>query len=793
MFARIILSITFVLFLSIAVSCSGGDALTSPEAVKSEVSASGESHVLWGLYQFTADQAAGTLDVTTLRTGSIHLNVLPFLEPPPLVHLSLESLEFNGDIVDVEIGLRHPFIGLTEFTGFDVCGILISNGSYSGYTDSNIVHAGPGDTYLMNPDGHARWWNPNEFPTGGIGGYNDGLLGTPDSVADFNSTLNGYKYFSDGLDYPEIPVINNPIEVRGMFSSGQKNTRLYIIQLGGEGLTFNYAVDASWQYPDGDPPYQAPDDFAIEANRVEPWCIDVHENSNTLYYYNSSGGGSLDVTIDVYDWADAANNVLYIESPGGVIPEAGPFMPVSGGEGFSTYEVEIIDAFPGAAGYLPLLVTVETLQEDFQGYITGVNTSAYFVYPLEVSAEPVHTVTGIIPAYGKPDKSLTGVEVYGTDFTGGTSLAVSLAMDGQSDINATNVAYVDSGTLSCDISIPAGAALGLWDVEVTNGGGGISSGQELFEIFDCGPNSPPISSGYIITSPPGTMFGEWCGVTCTRQGTSYVIATGPIHNYLAAIVATATSGSSQYTAYAGGYLEHDLACTSDNTIYFATLTNNSMLRQISFDPATGFGTATDFASLPFNWWVQRICVDDEDNPVVLGWDYYNYQSVKIFHWNGTGWDETVVPPVVIGPGSKYIRDFDYNPVLDQYACISIQSSTWYMNLYALDRDGNVVHTEADIYSWNHLQDWWGGIYINQDEPECRVIVWGGSTYSGSANVPRPVARYDAYYENKSTSDIPGTFFGAGESRGAWAPGTNRFYTTAMGGNVFQWFILPNDW
>ena len=82
------------------------------------------------------------------------VNALPFLEPPALVNLTLDSLEFNGNIIDADIGLRHPFIGLTEFTGFDVCGVLISNGSISGFSNPDITIAGNGDTRLLHAGEH---------------------------------------------------------------------------------------------------------------------------------------------------------------------------------------------------------------------------------------------------------------------------------------------------------------------------------------------------------------------------------------------------------------------------------------------------------------------------------------------------------------------------------------------------------------------------------------------------------------------------------------------------------------
>ena len=48
-------------------------------------------------------------------------------------------------------------------------------------------------------------------------------------------------------------------------------------------MIFNYAVDASWQFPEGDPLWQVPDDFPPLANRPEAWNISVEATENTLY------------------------------------------------------------------------------------------------------------------------------------------------------------------------------------------------------------------------------------------------------------------------------------------------------------------------------------------------------------------------------------------------------------------------------------------------------------------------------------------------------------------------------
>lgn len=339
-----------------------------------------------GYWQGVIDPQAQTLDFVRLREGNFHLNALGFLEPPPLLNLTLESLEFNGNLLTADIGLRHPFLGLTEFSGFDVCGIFISGGSVSGFTDTDLVMTGEGDTRLLNPDGYSRWWNPSEFPYDStIFGYTDGLLGAPDSVADFNTTLNGYKYYCDDLDDIGDTLDDVDINNRGLFSAGQKNVRRFEMEIGTAGLVFNYAVDACWQFPESDPPWTAPDDFAIEANRVEAWHVTVTELENTLFNDGSESGGALSLSIDVYDWFNADMNTVRVESPGNfTMTESAT--AIGGGVGYSTYEVDITGATP-AEGSIDLLVSIVSEEENWGEFITGVNTTAYFTHSADVSTE----------------------------------------------------------------------------------------------------------------------------------------------------------------------------------------------------------------------------------------------------------------------------------------------------------------------------------------------------------------------------------------------------------------------
>ena len=152
----------FLMFIVMAIGCSGGSDITSvtPYAGKA---VSGNNHLCLGLWRMVADPEAKTLDVIELRDAAMHLNALPFLEPPPLLNLTLEDLQFIGSTeIIADIGLRHPFLGLTEFTGFDVCGVFISNGGGT-FGGTSLTYAdGDNNTHLLNPDGWTRWWNPDD-------------------------------------------------------------------------------------------------------------------------------------------------------------------------------------------------------------------------------------------------------------------------------------------------------------------------------------------------------------------------------------------------------------------------------------------------------------------------------------------------------------------------------------------------------------------------------------------------------------------------------------------------------
>ncbi len=367
-----------------------------------------------------------------------------------------------------------------------------SNGSVSGFEDSDIVMVGDGDTRLLNADGYSRWWNPSEFPVndGTMFSYNDGLLGTPDSFANYDSTINGFKYYCDQLE-PDDNIGEVDPSSRGVFSAGQKNIRHYTIEMG-DGLVFNYAIDACWQFPQGDAPWTVPDDFAPVANRAEAWQITVTELSNTLYNDGSTSGGELHLNVDVYDWFNADLNIVDVESPGN-FSAVTEITPSGGGVGYSSYAIDITSATPQASGAMDILISVECEQENFQEFIPGVNTTAYYVHTTNVFVEspecPIPVPTAITgsphPALGTVDTTITCTNLMGT--TGiGAYLDLAGDIDGTYDITGTDISNVDVPGETFDASFDlTDVTPGYYYVVVTNSCGETGASTEpLFLVIE---------------------------------------------------------------------------------------------------------------------------------------------------------------------------------------------------------------------------------------------------------------------------------------------------------------------
>ena len=174
--------LALILMSAFIFGCSGGSQNPiTPDENKQVADATNKS-MMMGLWQVVIDKNTGSVDITRLRQLEAMINVIGFLEPPPLGNMTIDFdtlvIDFDNNLVAADVILSHP-IDDAVFMGFDVRGIVF----------------GP---ELTNADGCTPAMSPLNFE-GEPFGYTDGLLGVSNSSANFNDEVNGYKYFADGL------------------------------------------------------------------------------------------------------------------------------------------------------------------------------------------------------------------------------------------------------------------------------------------------------------------------------------------------------------------------------------------------------------------------------------------------------------------------------------------------------------------------------------------------------------------------------------------------------------------
>ncbi len=702
-------AVVAVLFFCIGCSSGTGSAISPESGLTARMDAS--SHASWGMWQFTADPVAQSLDVVQLRTSDLHLNALPFLEPPPLVFLTLETLHFNGDIIDADIGLRHPFLGLTEFTGFDVCGILISSGSVSGYSDTGIVMTGSDETYLLNPDGFTRWWNPAEFPSNGtIFSYTDGMLGTPNGVASFNSTVNAYKFYCDDLTDPDIGLDILDPGNRCVFSAGHKNIRHYTIHIGEDGLVFNYAVDASWMYPQGSPPYEAPDDFPPGANRPEAWNISVSEIQNTLYNDGEESGGELSILVDVWDHYNAGLNAVWLDSPGNFdFTESD--IPVDGGAGYSTYQLDVTGATPSPDS-IKILIGVECESDGYQGLLPGKTVTAYFTYEADVSDEPYVDTCD----FGSENFQITD-SYLGDGFTNYFT-AGGIQLTRQSDEEYFFIRGVHDENYN-----------------------------HIYAFATSNPNSGPAD-----------MFdnGEGYGFNSSK---SFVV---------------------------DGYSEPGI----DRIFYQSGAGVANHLKYVDWN-GTGFTNNQDLGQ-PDSYGIWKLALTPEGDFYLFTSHYLNPRFY--FYDKSAGYAKTfmfALDPSDFGYGeTQYIMEMIYDPELDALVFFCKNPSvSGNGQIFVMEPDGDIIFEDTDLFETPVSMSYGGGMYIDLDEPECRILIHctvGNQMY---------FVRYSSDFLEKRVYSQPGPSVGYGFCRGDIANDGTMWASW----DYITWFTYifkldpPSDW
>jgi Tol biopolymer transport system component len=278
---------------------------TAPSLSGNNVIPSAEfsSRMLWGYWEGYIPPTHETIELNPAREANMHLNARRFLEDTAC-KTCLKISNINFDLVQMtascDLQLTHPFPGFDRFTGFDVRGIVISDGSrYFPSLDVTMPDATLGDFTLTNPDGYTRLWNTVDFPPGSgafkIQEYSQGKKATPGG---FTGTVNPY------IEFTQDP--------RSCFPAGAAITRSLTLKLKAGGLKFGYVVDASWAPPTVDPPVDLMTDFPENANAIEPYVMSAHQDDMLFDQINASGTLAVDL-VDRQE--DSAYSTVQMECP----------------------------------------------------------------------------------------------------------------------------------------------------------------------------------------------------------------------------------------------------------------------------------------------------------------------------------------------------------------------------------------------------------------------------------------------------------------------------------------------
>ncbi len=420
-------SILVVLLIAFATGCSGngnGGAVL-PDTASPDTAQSMTGAGLWGSWQVAIDPYTQGVEITQLRQCDYILNVLGFLEPPALTGMTINfdtlAIDFDNQLISVDVVLTHPLVSPEGvFQGFDVRGIVF----------------GPAVT---NADGLTVVMNPEDFTSVPFG-YQDGLLGAPDSYANYDG-LWGYRYFADNLDMDDDLAtffsVQENLDARGIFSEGTQNVRHYELAWGGSGydmLIFNYAVYANYNWPVGDPPYELEDFLITTANCQEAFCASITETYNTLNYYEGAGTGMISLDVEVWDWQGQGSTDVTIESPAGGLAAAAytstdagttdfsviyhfvdlaPVPPIDGTLGFM---IKVTDPMTfGASWFLELLPESNAMYNE-QVYNCFAYTATVTNYAQAEPPDPVGDLTLSTGRTGQtPTVEVTGVTITWTD------------------------------------------------------------------------------------------------------------------------------------------------------------------------------------------------------------------------------------------------------------------------------------------------------------------------------------------------------------------------------------------
>ena len=353
-----ILTVVVMLFWFTMIGCSGGG---SDPLLPSSDPGTGltldnrptqsTNTFLMGYYDVIFSFDTRTFEVLENRTAQWTLNIVPFMNQIAIPQYGVQFAniviyEDDPEVwgVDVDFKLFHPMPGLPQYDIYDVLGVLICDSSGSiEYNDLDIPIERD-DTFVKNPDGYTRWFNPTEFTEENIVGY---FTGGYQNYAG-NATLNPYKYYSMGLgvDDDAFDFLASANNHDGIFTTGLgRKMELVFPLLPEPWVKFGYAVVVAWEDLGSTGPYHP-------YYMTEPVACKAEIIPN-LYWDGDQSGGELVADVSLLAW-DVQPSVVKIESSvlDDIAEIPADMYAQAGGENYSTYHVEIqADPFNGTENH----------------------------------------------------------------------------------------------------------------------------------------------------------------------------------------------------------------------------------------------------------------------------------------------------------------------------------------------------------------------------------------------------------------------------------------------------------
>ena len=583
------------LFILTIIGCSGGpDApITPPLPDDTGIQApdiprveniEDSTRTLWGIWSVTYDPEINEVEVVPVRVSEFHVDITDMILPPSCddcFAIAVNGFDPVTRILDADVTLRNPY----PISGKDVRGILFTN---------DYGHL------LTNADDWTGLWD------------------TPGG-----SSLNPFKAFAKS-------------EANRIFVGDSENTENYLVYIPVPPAYFaiTFAVDASWpgnckepytidNFTQVDDLFDYEGAYATLTVDVLDWQDDVSKvtlvateitgQSFTPFVYDSGNTWTLELVNNeaapageyelriIADSTDSPGTPLYdyvsVTITHVLQPSVTGVDPDNGISGYSYDDVHIYGnnfEGPGIQVKLKMDGEADIVATDVQYALTTFTCdidipliAAPGLYDVEVTngtsvwgvgeglfevVQLVPQVSGAMPETGISGYLYEDISITGNNFQG-PGVEVVLKKDGEPDIPASVISSVELTQVMCDLDIPPSAALGFYDIQITNGNGQSGIGAGLFEITALVPDVTGIIPGsglagslltdVIIT---GSNFqGPGLTVDITLSGEPFV---GGVIN------------SVEFTAVSCDiHIPYDIA----PGLYDVTVTNGSGLAGTGFD------------------------------------------------------------------------------------------------------------------------------------------------------------------------------------------------------------------